>query len=70
MKRALAAGYVFRLLAAGKSNRQIAAGLFVAETTVKTHVARILSKLKVRDRIQALILAYDIGLVVSGDAEA
>jgi DNA-binding NarL/FixJ family response regulator len=61
---------VFRLLAAGKSNRQIAAGLFVAETTVKTHVARILSKLKVRDRIQALILAYDIGLVVSGDAEA
>lgn len=56
MKRALAAGCVFRLLAAGKSNRQIAAGLFVAETTVKTHVVRILSKLKVRDRIQALIL--------------
>jgi FixJ family two-component response regulator len=42
---------VFRLLAAGKSNRQIAAGLFVAETTVKTHVARILTPERDRPRL-------------------
>jgi DNA-binding NarL/FixJ family response regulator len=61
---------VFRLLASGKSNSGIAAELFVAETTVKTHVARIMTKLKVRDRVQAVILAYDIGLVVPNDTEA
>ena len=54
---------VFRLLASGKSNGEIATELFVAETTVKTHVARIMTKLRARDRVQAVILAYDIGLV-------
>ena len=54
---------VFRLLATGKTNREIANELIIGETTVKTHVTRILMKLGVRDRVQAVVLAYETRLV-------
>jgi DNA-binding NarL/FixJ family response regulator len=57
---------VFRLLATGKTNREIAAELIIGETTIKTHVTRILMKLGVRDRVQAVVLAYETGLVSPG----
>jgi len=54
---------VFYLLAAGRSNREIADGLHLSEGTVKIHVGRILGKLELRDRVQAVVLAYESGLV-------
>ena len=54
---------VFRLIASGLSNAEIGRELFISETTVKTHVTRVLQKLHLRDRVQAVVLAHQSGLV-------
>lgn len=57
---------VFQLIAQGQSNPEIAAGLFLSEATVKTHVGHILAKLGARDRVQVVVIAYETGVVSPG----
>jgi DNA-binding NarL/FixJ family response regulator len=58
---------VIKLMAKGQSNGEIASSLFLGEATIKTHVGRILAKVGARDRVQAVVAAYESGLVTPGD---
>ncbi len=58
---------VIRLMAKGRSNAEIATELYLGEATIKTHIGRILAKLAARDRVQAVVIAYESGLVTPGD---
>jgi DNA-binding NarL/FixJ family response regulator len=59
---------VFRLITQGFSNTEIGQELFISDTTVKTHVTRLLLKLNVRDRVQAIVLAFQTGLFEAEEA--
>jgi DNA-binding NarL/FixJ family response regulator len=58
---------VVRLVAQGQSNAEIAAMLYLSEATIKSHIARILAKLRLRDRVQIAVYAYEHGIVKPGD---
>jgi DNA-binding NarL/FixJ family response regulator len=60
---------VFRLIARGLSNGEIAESLYLGEATVKTHVGRVLSKLGLRDRVQAVVVAYESGVITPGQGD-
>jgi DNA-binding NarL/FixJ family response regulator len=60
---------ILRLIAAGWTNNEIAVHLFISPLTCKSHVSRILAKLDARDRIQLVVLAYESGLVIPGQAD-